>query len=105
MYHSRVTSKPRSVEATIVSTDESPPLNTRFIGASPYSFGNANPWPVGFLRAIVADAREYTRFLGTPRSTSSTFWRGMPSPRSEEHTSELQSHSDLVCRLLREKKK
>src|SRR5438034_6058180 len=25
--------------------------------------------------------------------------------RSEEHTSELQSHSDLVCRLLREKKK
>src|SRR5947207_7666433 len=30
-------------------------------------------------------------------------WRG--DPRSEEHTSELQSHSDLVCRLLLEKKK
>src|SRR5436190_6754654 len=29
----------------------------------------------------------------------------MPSVRSEEHTSELQSHSDLVCRLLLEKKK
>src|SRR5438034_3758990 len=28
-------------------------------------------------------------------------WAG----RSEEHTSELQSHSDLVCRLLLEKKK
>src|SRR5260221_10102788 len=27
------------------------------------------------------------------------------STRSEEHTSELQSHSDLVCRLLLEKKK
>src|SRR5438034_6466598 len=27
-----------------------------------------------------------------------------PGPRSEEHTSELQSHSDLVCRLLLEKK-
>src|SRR5947207_10355300 len=27
------------------------------------------------------------------------------SDRSEEHTSELQSHSDLVCRLLLEKKK
>src|SRR5436190_4898489 len=27
------------------------------------------------------------------------------APRSEEHTSELQSHSDLVCRLLLEKKK
>src|SRR5438034_8752446 len=32
--------------------------------------------------------------------------RPAPSnPRSEEHTSELQSHSDLVCRLLLEKKK
>src|SRR5438034_7157042 len=32
----------------------------------------------------------------------------MPKPRrvrSEEHTSELQSHSDIVCRLLLEKKK
>src|SRR5438132_5563516 len=30
----------------------------------------------------------------------------VPGPkRSEEHTSELQSHSDLVCRLLLEKKK
>src|SRR2546430_7278678 len=27
------------------------------------------------------------------------------SPRSEEHTSELQSQSNLVCRLLLEKKK
>src|SRR5438132_6528207 len=31
--------------------------------------------------------------------------RGHPVARSEEHTSELQSHSDLVCRLLLEKKK
>src|SRR5437588_3199420 len=29
----------------------------------------------------------------------------LPDLRSEEHTSELQSHSDLVCRLLLEKKK
>src|SRR5437773_4336942 len=28
-----------------------------------------------------------------------------PEQRSEEHTSELQSHHDLVCRLLLEKKK
>src|SRR5690349_6906412 len=31
--------------------------------------------------------------------------RGRPLPRSEEHTSELQSRRDLVCRLLLEKKK
>src|SRR5437667_4942568 len=30
---------------------------------------------------------------------------GKLGPRSEEHTSELQSHHDLVCRLLLEKKK
>src|SRR5437588_3842139 len=30
---------------------------------------------------------------------------GCCAVRSEEHTSELQSHSDLVCRLLLEKKK
>src|SRR5688572_31407343 len=31
--------------------------------------------------------------------------RPRPVPRSEEHTSELQSQSNLVCRLLLEKKK
>src|SRR2546430_5031705 len=31
--------------------------------------------------------------------------RGTNGPRSEEHTSELQSQSNLVCRLLLEKKK
>src|SRR2546427_9529626 len=30
---------------------------------------------------------------------------GVGAPRSEEHTSELQSQSNLVCRLLLEKKK
>src|SRR6476661_3932155 len=37
---------------------------------------------------------------GPPTTRSS-----MPLPRSEEHTSELQSHLNLVCRLLLEKKK
>src|SRR5260370_20735858 len=31
--------------------------------------------------------------------------RSQPGGRSEEHTSELQSHLNLVCRLLLEKKK
>src|SRR5207237_2239083 len=34
-----------------------------------------------------------------------TSWVGDPNVRSEEHTSELQSHLNLVCRLLLEKKK
>src|SRR5436190_16705562 len=40
------------------------------------------------------------------RSFRSTRRKGLHMNwRSEEHTSELQSHSDLVCRLLLEKKK
>src|SRR5436190_13895756 len=49
-----------------------------------------------------------TLFRSWPRSSSppstSTSWV-CTCRRSEEHTSELQSHSDLVCRLLLEKKK
>src|SRR5437773_3759259 len=41
-----------------------------------------------------------TRAAPEPRSRASR-----PPWRSEEHTSELQSHHDLVCRLLLEKKK
>src|SRR5260221_4069089 len=47
--------------------------------------------------------------MSTPPSCSSTERATALAPsaveRSEEHTSELQSHSDLVCRLLLEKKK
>src|SRR5438034_456776 len=38
-------------------------------------------------------------------SVSVLYAKGCGITRSEEHTSELQSHSDLVCRLLLEKKK
>src|SRR5437588_9844662 len=40
----------------------------------------------------------------TPSRCSSAAGMRRPVKRSEEHTSELQSHSDLVCRLLLEKK-
>src|SRR5579875_3965855 len=43
-----------------------------------------------------------------PRRAGRRTWRPgchVRRPRSEEHTSELQSHSDLVCRLLLENKK
>src|SRR2546430_16108981 len=59
-----------------------------------------------------------TLFRSTPSSaapwsgrgtTRESRTRGSPkfsgAPRSEEHTSELQSQSNLVCRLLLEKKK
>src|SRR2546430_10091439 len=41
--------------------------------------------------------------IGPPASAASS--AATPPVRSEEHTSELQSQSNLVCRLLLEKKK
>src|SRR5437667_7492268 len=40
-----------------------------------------------------------------PRNCAGCACAAVSRPRSEEHTSELQSHHDLVCRLLLEKKK
>src|SRR5260370_4932696 len=45
-------------------------------------------------------------FLSCPHLSSRIFWTmSVAAGRSEEHTSELQSHLNLVCRLLLEKKK
>src|SRR5438034_7008447 len=62
------------------------------------------------IRAALSSISEETRpvdrrtrsSVGIPRMSASPLTL---STRSEEHTSELQSHSDLVCRLLLEKKK
>src|SRR2546429_1719453 len=60
-------------------------------------------------------ARAASVSAGTWRGDVQAFWCGEPAtnrqiqastlPRSEEHTSELQSRLHLVCRLLLEKKK
>src|SRR5206468_10190707 len=57
----------------------------------PSSRRTASPWPAAQKR------RQKTRPLLRQRICQ--------NPRSEEHTSELQSRSDLVCRLPLEKKK
>src|SRR2546421_8796624 len=58
-----------------------------------------------FLRSRTA-TRLPRRFI-TPSTNAKVSGTGVISRimRSEEHTSELQSRSDLVCRLLLEKKK
>src|SRR5437868_8078580 len=58
----------------------------------------------GVSRPIPADCFRALRF---PLRVSTTQFRQFihPGVRSEEHTSELQSRFDLVCRLLLEKKK
>src|SRR5690349_22166953 len=68
------------------------------------------------LRRTSEDINQYARHHTTPHTPYHTTpyrhhitpaRRSITSPasRSEEHTSELQSRRDLVCRLLLEKKK
>src|SRR5438874_3338845 len=48
----------------------------------------------------------WDRFAATPgKVRNGDSGEAVPDARSEEHTSELQSRRDLVCRLLLEKKK
>src|SRR5260221_2140041 len=68
-----------------------PPRSTLF----PYTTLFRSPWVAPGASTAVACG---CRLLMSPSGATQ-------QPRSEEHTSELQSHSDLVCRLLLEKKK
>src|SRR2546427_2697985 len=68
-----------------------PPRSTLF----PYTtLFRSGPAASGVRRGAGSPARRHVRDGGRPRGA-----------RSEEHTSELQSQSNLVCRLLLEKKK
>src|SRR2546427_8097067 len=76
-----------------------PPRSTLF----PYTTLFRSVWPVAWL-AEFASTRIGVPF-GLYHYTGITRGRELYIARSEEHTSELQSQSNLVCRLLLEKKK
>src|SRR2546430_9080996 len=63
------------------------------------------------FRSVYVAPRRARRVRGRPRAPAQEGVLGglrplpLLRPRSEEHTSELQSQSNLVCRLLLEKKK
>src|SRR2546430_3778386 len=62
------------------------------------------PYTTLFRSATRSPARFHRRTASRDGDARSD--RGVDAPaRSEEHTSELQSQSNLVCRLLLEKKK
>src|SRR5438034_7033179 len=64
--------------------------------------GEAAPGETVRVRALLRPYRGAPQIQETTVRVPDQVSRGS---RSEEHTSELQSHSDLVCRLLLEKKK
>src|SRR5260370_19984878 len=66
--------------------------------------GAVATWPFRNTQALVEWYRNGQRCNGT-RVAAPLNCRTGSGSRSEEHTSELQSHLNLVCRLLLEKKK
>src|SRR2546426_8053032 len=61
--------------------------------------------PISFEVFRSADVKALCRADTSLGVTDGRIWIDPAPPRSEEHTSELQSPCNLVCRLLLEKKK
>src|SRR5256885_12486894 len=87
-----------------------PPRSTLFPYTTLFRSGDGPPLP----RGTRTEAPEHARSErgGRPQADALRPCSGSPAgakpgttPRSEEHTSELQSPCNLVCRLLLEKKK
>src|SRR6266480_475182 len=96
-------------------------------GAAATQLHGAPAAPAGFRRVVEHQATRWIGALAQPAgialrdqlrrrsrdrpveplepSAGRSYARDDVAPRSEEHTSELQSHVNLVCRLLLEKKK
>src|SRR5688572_32019357 len=73
-----------------------PPRSTLFPYTTLFRSGSTAPRPTAGSRR---PPERTSTVASSPASTAGL------RPRSEEHTSELQSQSNLVCRLLLEKKK
>src|SRR5688572_32545398 len=89
-----------------------PPRSTLFPYTTLFRSGGVtlahNVGSPGEVDSVLAEAEAAGATI--PRHGAETFWGGysgifVDPDRSEEHTSELQSQSNLVCRLLLEKKK
>src|SRR5438034_6299032 len=76
-----------------------------FVALAPGSIWGTKRWP--YYKELAQRLAERTAIVvvGGPEDAALADEEVQPVERSEEHTSELQSHSDLVCRLLLEKKK
>src|SRR5438067_8111662 len=85
-----------------------PPRSTLFpyTDALPiFEQADGTGWMAMYSLNLLAIAMELAKEDPSYEDVASKFWEHFLATRSEEHTSELQSRFDLVCRLLLEKKK
>src|SRR5690625_2329703 len=79
-------------------------LGSSFAFIAPLGAATASGGHAVALGGVVIDG-ELVADVGALTTFAATRWIDALMPRSEEHTSELQSRGHLVCRLLLEKKK
>src|SRR5438034_6779245 len=97
---------PLAVQGQERPAPKEPETNSRYVSEESENSGlvvefhSASSWDNNILGNNARRLEDYVFEEGAQFS----IWANKPE-RSEEHTSELQSHSDLVCRLLLEKKK
>src|SRR5260370_20278626 len=94
--------------------DRPPPETSPFPPPAPLPFSHRNSRPIVFHRhqTVAIFPRNSHRHMPASRCRVQRVYNQVgkrvgrgTARRSEEHTSELQSHLNLVCRLLLEKKK
>src|SRR3989475_41821 len=74
-------------------------------GAQPDPATGARATPIHLTTSFVFESSDHAASLFNLERPGHVYSRISNPTRSEEHTSELQSQSNLVCRLLLEKKK
>src|SRR5205085_3571646 len=108
-------SLPHSTSSFFFVTIQRPPISSLFPyttlfrspGFSPGEIAWRKRCPSKLRRRMTRRTQSRLRRSIGPGASGKSCGRSKRScrPRSEEHTSELQSQSNLVCRLLLEKKK
>src|SRR5688572_31806500 len=92
---------PATTEIYTLSLHDALPISVSFLPDTAVTGGTDYDWRIG-RRFSVNGYWAGSTVRGTPEAIGRL---QRSSVRSEEHTSELQSQSNLVCRLLLEKKK
>src|SRR5437667_7107829 len=94
-----------TISSVAVRAGTAPPSTPTSANRSVHTTNNARLTAIPARDTMMSPRRNWRYLRGLTGTGLAAPNGGAPIRRSEEHTSELQSHHELVCRLLLEKKK